>query len=51
MTKNTYFSLLAHTLQLLLMTFLIRMEELKVVFGHMETRTDGQTDVAVEIVT
>ena len=56
-TQDAYFSLLIHTKQLLLVTF--HLQDLKLVFGGdgtgtgtgtTEPRTDGQTNVEVEIV-
>ena len=57
MTKNEYFSLLTHTKQLLLVTFCNTLAGIEIRFGRTEPdgrtepRTDGQTDVEVEIVT
>ena len=48
-TQNAYISLLTHTKQLLLMTFVIRLQEMELVFRHTG-RSDGKTDVEVEIV-
>ena len=50
-TKNAYFSLLTHTKQLLLVTFCDKTARSGVRFQTHGTRTDGQTDVKVEIVT
>ena len=50
-TNNAYFSLLAHTKQLLLVTFFTCLQELELVFdSQKDGNTDGQTDVKVEIV-
>ena len=51
-TQDAYFSLLTHTKQLLLVTFYDKLAEIEVRFGWMEPepRTDGQTNVEVEIV-
>ena len=62
MTQNAYFSLIAHTKQLLLVTFCDTTAEMEFIFGQTDgqrtdgRRTDGgrteegQTDVEVEIV-
>ena len=54
MTQNAYFSLLAHTKQLLLVTFCDTTAGFELFFGQTHGlthgRTDGQTDVEVEIV-
>ena len=57
MIKNAYFSLIAHTKQLLFafVHFVILLQELELVFGHTvgrtaDGRTEGQTDMDVEIV-
>ena len=56
MTQDAYFLLLTHTKQLLLVTVCDTLEGIEVTFGRTEpdgttdTRTDGQTDVEVEIV-
>ena len=48
---NAYFTLLTHTKQLLLLTFLDTAAETEVsVRTHERTERDGQTDVEVEIV-
>ena len=57
-TQDSYFSLLTHTKQLLLVTFCGTLAGIEVSFGRTEPRTeprnhgttDGQTDVEVEIV-
>ena len=51
-TKDAYFSLLTHTKQLLLVTFcdMLAGIEVRFVQREPEPRTDGQTDVEVEIV-
>ena len=53
-TRDAYFSLLTHNKQLLLVTLVTRLKELKLVFGgtepEPEREQDGQTDVEVEIV-
>ena len=50
--QNAYFSLIAHTKYW--WHFVVLLQELELVFGHMDgwtdARTDGQTDVEVEIV-
>ena len=59
MTKDAYFSLLTRTKQLLLVTFCDTLAGIEVSFGadgtgqtngRMDERTDGQTNVEVEIV-
>ena len=53
MTKDAYFSLLTRTKQLLLVTFCDMLAGIEVSFSdtRMEDgRTEGQTDVEVEIV-
>ena len=49
MTKNAYFHFLTHFKQLLLAIFMIRLQELKLIFGHTNRKTDRQADVEVEI--
>ena len=52
-TQNVYFLLLTHTKKLLLGHFVILLQKLQLVFGHMNGNgngTDGHTDVNVEIV-
>ena len=55
-TQNAYFSLKTHTKQLLFLTLCDTVQELDLVFRHMETRAepepprDGQMDIEVEIV-